>query len=128
MILKAYSVWDSAIGAFLTPFYCRSHGEAMRTFIQSVRKSPSFSANAGDYSLHWLCDWNDATGDFGVTDAEKLSVPLKLMTGREAAAIAAREAQEPVPDQGQAHVASLNRSVMEAYDTRRNGAGRQEVD
>lgn len=95
MILKVYSVYDKAVAAFMQPFYARSHGEAMRMFVASVEKNGAFAANAADYSLHWLAEYNDETGEFGVEEKDKLSVPMRLMSGLEAIAQLSQDAANP---------------------------------
>lgn len=95
MILKVYSVYDRAVSAFMQPFYARSHGEAMRMFLSSVKNSESFSANAEDYALYYLAEYNDELGEFGVPEDEKLSLPLRLMTGMEAIAQISRDTASP---------------------------------
>lgn len=90
MILKAYSVFDKAVGAFLTPFFCRSHGEAKRRFIASASGSQDFAANVRDYELYYVSEWDDTIGGFGVPEDQRLQVPLRLMSGLEAVAAATR--------------------------------------
>lgn len=97
MIIKVYAVFDKAIDAFMMPIYARSHGEAKRRFVESVKGDVRFAANAPDYGLFWLSDFNDSTGDFGVEAEAKLNVPLQIMTGLEALSAANRPASPERP-------------------------------
>lgn len=85
MMLKVYSVYDKAVGAFLLPFMARSHGEAKRMFVSSAREH--FGHNARDYDLMYLSEFNDLTGEYGAPAEERLSLPLKIMSGPEVMAM-----------------------------------------
>lgn len=78
MKLKAYSVRDGAVEAFLPPFFARTDGEAKRSFIQACRTG-SMKNMEVYYSLFHLgyFDDNQGTMDNG-------SQPVLLMTGLEA--------------------------------------------
>lgn len=63
MIVNAYSVFDSAVGAFLPVFFARSKGEAIRSFVQAASsKDHQFAQAKGDYSLFWLGQFDDSSG------------------------------------------------------------------
>lgn len=99
MITKCYSVFDKAVGAFMLPFHARSHGEAKRMFVSSAREH--FVHNSRDYDLCYLCEFNDLTGEYGIDPAEKLTVPLKIMSGAEVMAML-EKLQAPVMENGAA--------------------------
>lgn len=96
MILKVFAVYDKAVLAFLRPFQARTHGEALRMFLQSVRENPDFHKNYKDYDLFFLSEFNDATGDYGVPAEQATSVPRIVMTGLEAWNLLQREAVPPL--------------------------------
>ena len=51
MILKMYTVFDSKVGAYLPPFFLRSNGEAVRSFITTCNDPKhSFYKYPGDYT------------------------------------------------------------------------------
>lgn len=63
MILPAFSVRDAAVGAFLPPFFCRSKGEAIRSFAEAVANPEhQFSKHAGDYALFYVGSFDDHSG------------------------------------------------------------------
>ncbi|QCQ84692.1 nonstructural protein [Blackfly microvirus SF02] len=64
MKLKIYSVLDSAVGAYLQPFFARSEGEAVRMLKLAVNDPASnFNKHAQDYTLAFLGSFDDETGD-----------------------------------------------------------------
>lgn len=63
MIVKGYAVFDSAANAFLPLFFLRSHGEAVRSFLDAVRdEKHQFYAHRADYVLFHMCDYDDTNG------------------------------------------------------------------
>lgn len=65
MILQVFSVFDKTVNAFLQPFYCRSKGEAIRSFSEAVNDgSKPFGKYASDYFLASLGEFDDVTGLF----------------------------------------------------------------
>lgn len=73
MILEVYSVFDKAVGAYLQPFYCRSSGEAMRSFSEACNKEDNqFNRHASDYYLVRLGQWDDAAGIFITGDPTRV--------------------------------------------------------
>lgn len=74
MITKLYSVYDAAVGAYLTPFFARSHGEALRSFQDAINDpKTSLNAHPHDFSLFYVGTFNDGSADLaGLQNAEKL--------------------------------------------------------
>lgn len=105
MITKVYSIYDKATGAFMIPFYARSHGEAKRMFVNSAREK-SFAFNARDYELMYLSEFDDGIGQFGVPKEEAMSVPLRIMSGLEVVAMLEKFASRP-PENGVGSDASV---------------------
>lgn len=97
MIYKAYSVFDKATSAFLLPFFARTHGEAQRRFLQSVKDQADFKTYARDYELHYCGEFDDNIGEFGKSDDERASLPFRLMTGLEVLAIIDGEVEGSQP-------------------------------
>lgn len=63
MNMKVFSVRDSAVEAFLQPFFSPTTGAAIRSLSEAVNDSAhQFFKNAKDYSLWHLADFDDATG------------------------------------------------------------------
>lgn len=65
MILQVYTVMDKAVNAYLQPFYCRSKGEAIRSFSEACNDPKNnFNRHASDFYLVHLGEFNDAAGIF----------------------------------------------------------------
>lgn len=61
--MKIFSVYDKAVKAYLPPFMCRAHGEAVRSFTEAVNDpAKSFGRHATDYLLVYLGEFDDGTG------------------------------------------------------------------
>jgi len=61
--MKIFSIYDSAVAAYLQPVFFRSAAEAMRALTPLVRDPKhQFSVNAEDYSLFELGLWDDLNG------------------------------------------------------------------
>lgn len=58
MDLKIVAVYDSAVGAFMNPFYARSFGEAERLFEDACGDGESpFKSHPEHFSLFHLGEW-----------------------------------------------------------------------
>lgn len=63
--LRVYSVFDSKVGAYMSPFYVRSRGEAMRSFGDAVNdENHPFHKHPGDYTLFDLGEYDEGSGKF----------------------------------------------------------------
>ncbi|UDN67760.1 nonstructural protein [robinz microvirus RP_110] len=79
MILRVYAIRDKAVNAFLPPFFCRTDGEAARSFRDAVSDPKHmFYSHAEDYELYWLDDWDDAIGEFSGRHPERMVSGLAL--------------------------------------------------
>lgn len=60
-VLEVFSFYDSAVEAYMPPFYMKSKGEALRVFSDLVNdKSHGFSKHPEDFTLFHLGSWNDS--------------------------------------------------------------------
>lgn len=60
MILKIFSVYDCKVGAYMTPIFARSTGEAIRSFTEAANDSGSqFCKYAEDFTLFEVGAWSD---------------------------------------------------------------------
>lgn len=111
MITRCYAVYDAAVCAFLAPFMARADGEAQRMFLSACAdpKSP-FSSNYRDYSLWYLSEFNDSTGEYGVSPEDKLSVPRNVLTG--VAAMRMLEKQVPLPFSAPVDVSDVGEGLV----------------
>ena len=74
MIHKIFSVYDSAVGSYLTPFFAPSKGAALRSFRDAVNnRDHQFNKYAADYTLFELGEFDDNNGSVVM-----LSTPLSL--------------------------------------------------
>lgn len=65
MKMLYFSVYDSAVKAFLPPFAARAPGEALRSFQAACNdQSHDFRKHAADYTLFKLAEFDDASGVF----------------------------------------------------------------
>lgn len=86
--LNVYSVYDVKVEAFMPPFMARNHAEAQRMFIASLsdRNPNKFVVPPADLDLYYIAQWDDTVGEYGVPETERLTVPLRVLSGREAEA------------------------------------------
>ena len=64
MRMEVYSVYDKAIEAFMPPFFCRSRGEALRSFSTAVNDPNSqIGKFVADYALFWIGSFEDGSGE-----------------------------------------------------------------
>lgn len=65
MKLLCFTVYDRAVQSYLPPFYCRSLGEAIRSFTDAVNNDEhQFAKHLMDYSLHACGEFDDVAGQF----------------------------------------------------------------
>lgn len=65
MITEIYSVFDKKVGAFGTPLFFRSRGEAIRSFSDAVQDGQSqFCKHPEDYGFAYLGSFDDGSGSF----------------------------------------------------------------
>jgi hypothetical protein len=78
MILEVFTVYDSAVKAYLPPFYGRSKGEAIRSFTEAVNdRGHQFNKYPADYSLWHLGKFDDSNAAF------KVDVSHRVVGGHE---------------------------------------------
>lgn len=70
MIYKIFSVYDKKVGAFMTPFFSRSKGEAVRSFTDACSDGQhQFVKHPEDYVLMALGEYDDQTGSIIAVDS-----------------------------------------------------------
>jgi len=63
MKLQVYAVYDAAVGCYMQPFFLRSKGEALRSFMDAVSdRKTQFSIHPEDFSLFQVGEYEEATG------------------------------------------------------------------
>lgn len=79
-ILKCFSVFDKAVGAFGRPFYTASRGEAMRVFMDAVNEDKSpFNKHPEDFLLFDVGEFEEGTGIFSSREPEKVISALECI-------------------------------------------------
>lgn len=77
MRLVVVAVRDSAVDAFMRPFFVPSTGMAVRSFRDEVARSESeMFRHPADYELFQLAEFDEETGKF-----ENLASPRSLIRG-----------------------------------------------
>lgn len=80
MILYVFAVRDSAVEAFLPPFFARTKGEAIRSFSDIINdKNHAFSSHPDDMVLYALGTFDDLSGVLNGPDT-----PERILSGTEA--------------------------------------------
>lgn len=81
MRMVVCAVRDSGVDAFMTPFFCRHVGEAVRGFSDEANSSePNMvTKHPDDYELFHLGFWESHDASF-----ELLPKPVSLMRGKDA--------------------------------------------
>lgn len=78
MIMQVFTVFDKAVGAHLQPFFCRSKGEALRSFTEAVNDPKNnFNRHSADYTLVYLGTYDDNSGLFATQD------PVRIISAQE---------------------------------------------
>lgn len=72
MIIKAYTVYDSATEAHMRPFFALTDGEAIRSFSDAVNDPQSaFSKHPADFTLFSIGEYDDNLATFSNNDAPR---------------------------------------------------------
>lgn len=76
MLKKIFTIHDSAVGAYLQPFFMTSKGEAIRAFSDTVNDDKTqFNKHPGDFELFQIGEYDDSTGTMTM-DQTKQSLGL----------------------------------------------------
>lgn len=80
MKMHIFSVYDSAVGAYLQPFFSRSMGEAIRSFQDAVNDPKTqFNSHTMDYTLFLLGSFDDGGGVFDSHPPERVRSAVELL-------------------------------------------------
>lgn len=85
MISKAFTVYDSKIGAYLAPFFMKSRGEALRAWMDIVNDEKSaFNKHPEDFTLFEVGEYDDEKGQFkNLLTPHSLGVATEVHRGYE---------------------------------------------
>lgn len=71
---KMFTVFDSKVEAYMTPFFSQTMPSALRAFSDTVQNTEHpFHKHAEDYTLFELGIWNDTNGSFEI---HKTPIPV----------------------------------------------------
>lgn len=86
MRIHAFSVFDSAALLFMQPFFARTKGEAMRSFLDACGDAEhQFHKHAADYSLYAVGQFDEDDGRFlPLQEPERLMSALDVVRGKDA--------------------------------------------
>lgn len=69
MIIRIYAVRDSAVEAFLQPFFAPTQASAIRSLMEAVNDpTHAFHKNAKDFALYHLGEFDDTNGVVSPTE------------------------------------------------------------
>lgn len=79
MTLEVFAVYDSTVALYSKPFYSRSKGEALRSWVHIANDSESsIYKNPEDYTLFHMASFEEKTGLF-----TNLEQPLSMGQAQE---------------------------------------------
>jgi len=80
MKLNIYTIYDTASGAYMRPFFGQSDGQAVRSFKDiSTDADHEIGKHPEDYSLWRIGAFNDQTAKIDPEDKECLATALELV-------------------------------------------------
>lgn len=75
MKILAFAVFDKKINAFMPPFFCRTEGEAIRSFSDAAQDSGHmFAKHAEDYTLFKVGAFDDNAGRLSMDTAGPVAI------------------------------------------------------
>lgn len=76
MKLKIFAVYDTAVAAYMQPFFMQSKGAAIRGWLDAAEDPKTqFNKHPGDFTLFELGEYDEETGKF-----ENALTPINLGT------------------------------------------------
>lgn len=80
MRIQVFAVRDLVVGAFLPPFFCRSHGEALRSFGDACNTADhQFAKHSSDFVLFHLGEFDDNSGIFAAIEPARVVSGLEVL-------------------------------------------------
>lgn len=70
---KVFTVYDSKLEAYMSPFLMQTKGQALRAFSDSVNSAESkngFYHHPEDFTLFEIAEYDDATGNYTMHEAK----------------------------------------------------------
>jgi len=80
MKLNAYTIYDTASGTYMRPFFSQADGQAVRGFKDiATNADHEVGAHPEDYTLYRVGAFNDTTGKLEGEELEKLKTGLECV-------------------------------------------------
>lgn len=80
MKMQVYTIFDSAAGVYLRPFFCNSDGSAKRMFSDiAIDAEHEVGRHPEDYSLCRIGRYDDASAKLDAEDVEVLATGLAVV-------------------------------------------------
>ena len=80
MRLNIYTIFDSASGAYMRPFYAQSDGQALRSFTDIAQDADhEIGRHPEDYSLYRIGTYDDNKGELHPEDKECMATALEVV-------------------------------------------------
>lgn len=80
MLHNVFTVLDTKVGAYMTPFFSRSRGEAIRSFQDACSQPDSaFSKHPEDFVMFHLGEYDDNTAEFKLIAPESLAKAIDFV-------------------------------------------------
>lgn len=73
--MNIYTIKDAKAEFYMSPFYARAHGEAIRTFSNAVNtkhENNQINLSPADYSLFFVGSFDEQTGEIEATPPHHL--------------------------------------------------------
>lgn len=81
MILKVFSIFDSKLQVFNTPFFSRSAADASRSFSDLVRDSRSTVAqHPDDFFLYEIGEYSDESGELVASTPKQIAAATAFVS------------------------------------------------
>ena len=81
MRLNVYTIFDSAAGAYMRPFFMQSDGQALRSFTDiATDKDHEIGKHPEDYSLYRIGTYDDNVGRLVPEDKECLATAEEVVS------------------------------------------------
>lgn len=80
MLLSMYSIYDTAVKAWMSPMYFRNKGDALRWFGETVNNPESrLSKHPTDFVFFELGTWDDEKCIFDIQEPVRLGVAMEFI-------------------------------------------------
>lgn len=80
MIKQVFSVYDSKVKFYDSPFLARNKGEAIRGFADAANKKETYvGSHPEDYTLFFIAEYDDESGVYRPVSHESCGVALEYV-------------------------------------------------